>query len=214
MKTKTKQTTPTTENKKISVDVKPLKKMVITFLIKGESPYLAERMPFEVAENIDKKKSNQIVEKDTRPESAKIEEKIHYTQDGKVGIPTIAFYKGMIEVAPYMDLYKKTVAGAIRVVGEITPIRYSKRTINKAVGRSSGMVQAPRLIIRPQFNEWECFLTITFDANTLSPEQVVNLINYAGWYDGVGGWRPQCTGFYGQYKAEVYTPKKTGVKKR
>jgi hypothetical protein len=191
------------KQKKESVELVNLNKRIMKIKIKSVdgSSYMPERMPMEIAEAIDKKKSNKMVKEDKRAEEEKIEDKIHYTEDGKVGIPAIAFHKGMIEVAPYIDgLDKKLVTGSIRVLGGIIPIKYSKQTVNKTWGRQSGISKAPRLIIRPEFHDWSCVLEVMYNASNISSEQILNLLNWAGFQDGIGGWRPQCKGNYGQYE--------------
>ena len=54
----------------------------------------------------------------------------------------------------------------------------------------------------PQFNDWSCELSIRFDRNNISTEDLATLINYAGFYYGVGIWAPRCQsgGSYGMYK--------------
>jgi len=118
-----------------------------------------------------------------------------------VGFPAGGFYKGMIEVAPYLDgLDKKLVRGSVRVNGGMVPIDFKKQTINEAEGTTSGTSKSPRKILRPQFNDWSCVLDITFNESIISLEQVVNLLNWAGFQMGLGGWRPGRSGSFGQYE--------------
>jgi len=191
---------PTNKSEK-SVLLQGLKKENITVKIVGVTPLLMEKMPVKVIDDIDKKKSRQMVEKDSRSEEDKIPEKIHYTEDGNVGFPASGFMKGMVEVAPYLEgLDKKRVRGSVRINGNIIPINFENQTVNKAYGKTSGISKSPRPIMRPEFRGWTCELNITYNAANISLEQIVNLINYAGFHMGVGGWRPACSGSYGQYE--------------
>lgn len=189
-------------NKKVVVEMKPLQKTSMTVRIKGLTPLLMEKMDMRVVERYDKKKSGKIAEKDTESEEDKVEAKIWYTEEGNVGFPASAFMKGMVEVAPYLDMYKKTVLSGVRVNGGIIPIEFKKQKLNTTYGRTSGISKSPRKIIRPEFTDWSCTLNIVYDASILSAEQVINLINRAGFHMGLGGYRPQCSGSYGQYEVQ------------
>ena len=52
--------------------------------------------------------------------------------------------------------------------------------------------------------DWECELVIQFDQNNISPNDLVNLLNYAGFYYGIGVWSPRakCGGKYGMYEVK------------
>jgi len=180
-----------------------LKKKRMQVKIKGVTPLLMEKMDPTVAERYDKKKSHQTVKEDTRSEEEKLKDKIHYTEDGNIGFPAAGFKQGMVEVAPYLDMYKKHVRGSVRVLGNIIPIDFEKQTVNTAIGKTSGRNQSPRLIKRPEFRGWSCTLDIIYNADVLSAEQIVNLLNWAGFQQGLGGWRPECEGTYGQYEVET-----------
>lgn len=52
---------------------------------------------------------------------------------------------------------------------------------------------------RPSFVSWSISLPITFNANVISLEQLVNLYNTAGFAVGVGEWRPEKNGQFGRF---------------
>lgn len=188
---------------KNAVGVHKLDKKRIQVPVQGVTPLLMEKMDPRVAKTYDKKKSHKTVKEDTRSEKEKVQDKIHHTEDGNIGFPAAGFKQGMVEVAPNLDLYKKTVRGSVRVVGNIIPIDYEEQTVNEAIGKTAGRSQSPRLILRPEFRNWKCTLEIMYDAGSISAEQIVNLLNHAGFHMGLGGWRPQCDGSYGQYEVTV-----------
>jgi len=183
------------------VNIQPLKKATMTVKVKGLTPYLASKMDMLAVDNIDRKKNGQMVVKDTRSEDQKTEDKIHYTPDHKVGIPSAAFMKGCVECAPYIDgLDKKRVTGSVRILQDIIPIKFKKQSTHETWGTNAGITKAPKIIRRPQFSDWECELNIMFNSANITAEQVVNLVNWAGFHMGVGGWRPQKGGSFGSYE--------------
>lgn len=193
-----------TKEKKVEVkqlNIQRLQKGNITVKIKGVTPYLASKMDMISVDNIERKKNGQMVVKDVRTEDQKTEDKIHHTPDGKVGIPSAAFMKGMVECAPYLDgLDKKRVTGSVRIFQDIIPIKFKKQAVHETWGINAGMTKAPKIIRRPMFSEWECELNIMFNAANITAEQIVNLLNWSGFQMGVGGWRAQKGGAFGQYE--------------
>ena len=183
------------------VMLQPLKREHIALKIKGITPLLMEKLPMEVVERYDKKKSKQMSSKDDKSEEEKLQDKTYYTEDGNVGFPASGFAKGMVEVAPYIDgLDKKKVRGSVRILGNIIPINFKKQTVNKSYGKTSGRTKSPRLILRPEYQDWSCELQIVYNKTNISMEQIINLINWAGFQMGLGGFRPACGGSYGQYE--------------
>lgn len=183
------------------VALQQLNKKNIRVKIRGITPLLIEKMSMDVVEAYNKRKGQKIVKKDTRLEEEKVEEKIHRTEDGNVGFPSTGFHKGMIEVAPYLDgLNKKLVRGSVRFVDNLIPVNFKKRKNNLAWGRDSGTTRAPRKIVRPEFQKWTCELKIDYNASNISAEQIINLLNWAGFQMGIGSWRPEKGGVYGQYE--------------
>jgi hypothetical protein len=95
---------------------------------------------------------------------------------------------------------KKKAKGSFFVIGSVIPIKFKKQTINKAVGRDSGINRAPREIWRPEFSDWSCELVIRYNASQITPDAIVNLANLAGFHIGVGAWTPQHNGSYGMFR--------------
>jgi len=55
---------------------------------------------------------------------------------------------------------------------------------------------------RPEFDPWSVDLEIKYNAAVLSAEQIVNLVNLAGFSVGVGDWRPEKSGTHGTFHIE------------
>lgn len=192
------------DTKQKEVELQKLKKEQITVKIKGVTPLLIDKMDMNVVEAYNKKRAHKMTEKDTRLEEEKVKDKLHFTDDGNIGFPAAGFAKGMIEVAPYIDgLDKKLVRGSIRVLGNIIPIDFKTQVINTAWGRQSGISKAPRKIVRPELRDWKCKLEIIYNSSNISAEQIINLLNWAGFQQGIGGWRPEKGGSYGQYEVDA-----------
>lgn len=193
--------------KEEKISVKPLKIGVIKLKIIGKSPYLPEPMDMEVLERYDKKKSKQSYKKDDVSETDKVKLKYYYTENRKKGIPARAFYKAMIKVSSY--LFEKSEGGmrnikeGINIRGDILPLKYSKEEVLTHWGRTSGMTKAPRKIMRNAFYDWSCDLEIEYNQEQISSEQIYNVLNWAGFHIGVGGFRKENTGNFGMFEVKA-----------
>ena len=189
------------------VNIKPLKIGVIKVKIKGMSPYLPEPMDKRVADTYDKKKSNQTFEEDTRSEEEKLKEKFYYTNDGKYGIPARAFYNAMIRASTYFfDIQSggmRNIKEGVIVTGDILPLTFKNKQVVEHIGRQSGRTKAPRKILRNQFNDWSVVLEIQYNQSQLSAEQIINILNWAGFHIGVGAFRKEKTGNYGMFAVQA-----------
>ena len=192
-----------TKTNQTKVQLQELKKEKITINIIGLTPLLMEKMDMDVVERYNLKKGKKLSNKDDKLEEEKYEAKKHFTDDGKIGFPSTGFLKGMVEVAPYIDgLDKKKVRGSVRILGDIIPIAYKGELKDVKWGKTSGITKAPRKIIRPKFVNWSCKLEVVYNSTNISPEQIFNLVNWAGFQMGVGGFRPEHSGTFGQYEVK------------
>jgi hypothetical protein len=58
------------------------------------------------------------------------------------------------------------------------------------------------LAYRPQFTPWEIDLTLVYNERVISAEQLINLVEIAGFGVGVGDWRPECNGEFGCFRVK------------
>lgn len=189
------------------ITIKPLKIGVLKIKIIGRTPYLPEPMDLAVLEKYNKKKSKQSYDKGDLSEEEKATEKYYYTTDGKKGIPARAFYNAMIRASSYhfekSDGGMRNVREGINVIGDILPLKYKKEVQVTHWGRMSGMTRAPRKIIRNSFEDWECELEIQYNKEQLSSENIINILNWAGFHIGVGGFRKEKSGNYGSFYVKI-----------
>lgn len=67
-----------------------------------------------------------------------------------------------------------------------------------------GMSKTADIRYRPQFNEWEIPLRMTYNVNgKYSIEQLLNCFNVGGFACGIGEWRPERDGQMGMYSLKV-----------
>ena len=185
------------------ISLKKLDIGTLKLTIVGDSPYMPEPMDMAVLEKYNKIKSKQNYSKDDISEEEKVKAKFYYTEDEKVGIPARAVYNSMIRASSYLFDIKqggmRNIKEGVTLVGDILPLKFKKQKVLTHWGRTSGMKGSPRKIMRNAFEDWSVELTIQFNKANLSAEQIVNVLNWAGFHIGVGGFRKEKTGNFGAF---------------
>lgn len=193
--------------KEQTINIKPLKIGKLRLKVVGRTPYMPEPMDMAVLDRYDKKKSKQTYDKDELSEEDKSKEKYYFTSNGKKGIPARAFYNAMIRASSYLfdkkDGGMRNMKEGVNVLGEIIPLNYKNEVQLTHWGRMSGMTKAPRKIIRNSFEDWSCTLDIEYNQSQLSAENIINVLNWAGFHIGVGAFRKEKTGNYGSFYVEI-----------
>ena len=189
------------------IKLKKLDLGTIKLKIVGDSPYLPEPMDMAVLERYNKIKSKQSYSKDDMSEEEKVKAKFYYTKDGKEGIPIRAFYNSMIRASSYLFDIKqggmRNIREGVTIKGDILPIKFKSKEVLTHWGRTSGRSGAPRKIMRNSYNDWSVELEIQYNKSSLSAEQIVNVLNWAGFHIGIGGFRKENTGNFGAYHIKL-----------
>ena len=189
------------EDKKIEVNLAPINIKRAVFSIKGKTPLLIDKMPSDTLQAIqDKQTGKSKSSKKVRDIAKEIDQAIHRTASGKIGFPAAGFKFGMIESTSFVgdkSFSKKLIKG-LQIVNQedgLVPIEFKKQDI--LIHNIESNTKHT-----PQFHDWSCTLDIQFDANNVSEQDIAALINYAGFYYGVGIWSPRCKcgGSYGMYE--------------
>jgi len=193
--------------KEETINIKPLKIGRLKLKVVGRTPYMPEPMDMAVLDRYDKKKSKQSYDKDSISEEDKAKEKYYFTNDGQKGIPARAFYNSMIRASSYLfdkkDGGMRNVKEGVNVLGDVVVLKYKKEVTLTHWGRQSGQTKAPRKIIRNSFEDWSCNLEIEYNQEQLSPENIINILNWAGFHIGVGAFRKEKTGNFGSFYVEA-----------
>ncbi len=197
----------TNETKK-QIEIAQIRVGTVTVPIKGKTPLLMDRFTEETKKAILSKqtglsKSNKKKVRDIKKETV---DAIHITSKGQIGFPAAGFKTGMIECTSFVGdkaFSKKLVSGAVKIINiedGLIPIKFKKQDVlEHNIGSQTKF--------SPQFHDWNCELTFQFDQNNISDQDIITLVNYAGFYIGVGSWRPKGkdggSGNFGMYEVKT-----------
>ena len=167
------------------------------------SSYISHRLSPETVADFTKRETGEKDKSKLRDFDKEYESCFYYTEDKKYGIPSGAFVSAILDCCVALNIHKTQVKRAIRVLGDINPIKYKKLNHRIDNPRRSGRNSTPDVRHRPEFVDWNTELVIQFDEEQITPEQIINLINMSGFTTGVGDWRPgspKSSGTHGMYR--------------
>lgn len=142
------------------------------------------------------------------------ESSLYRFDDGGYGFPSVAFKNAAVTaVTSVSGLTKVAARQAFHMVGEGADVKGAFDGTNSRVNLVRIEGPAPRmredmvrvgmgtadLRYRGEFWPWHAVLLVRFNANVLSPAQILNIINVAGFACGVGEWRPEKDGESGMF---------------
>lgn len=123
--------------------------------------------------------------------------------DGTPAIRTISFKTAAVDAASQLKAMTKVyLRGAFHVIGELVAIQAEPYMREDMVRVGMGTAD---LRYRPGFPDWRVDLPVRFNPNAITLEQLVHLMNQAGFSCGVGEWRPQKDGPFGMFHVEGVT---------
>jgi len=194
------------KKKEIKLKLEPIQKSRLSVVVTGKA-LITDRFPERAEQEILAKQTGlaKSSKKKVRDMETEMKDAIHVTSKGKVGFPASAFKKGMMNCTSFVGdkfFSRKLVQGAVRIVNAeegLLLLKYRKKGVIK---RNIG----GKIKFNPVFYDWSCEIIFEYDNNNFSAHDIITLLNYAGFYSGVGAWRPKGrdggSGDFGTYEVK------------
>lgn len=191
---------------KLAIELPRLDLQRLTVALVGDSPLICHAWSAKSKrEMLDKQMKKAKQKREAKDPQRDFEESLYKLDGGGYGFPAVAFKSAMVGACRFVEGVKMTEArGAFHVVGEMVPIEGEPTRREDMVRVGMG---AADIRFRGEFKTWRAILDIQYNAAAISAEQIVNLLNVAGFGVGVGEWRPERDGSYGRF--HVATEKET-----
>jgi len=190
--------------------LKQIKQVKVQMRIIGTSPLIQHAWD-EKAKKImrDKHAGKKSKDRDVRDPQGEGQRAAYYTEDGKFGIPAMALKSAVIEAAHKdIGLEKTLVRKALFLQctdrNNVLAMDCDEPEIHEdcvRVGKG-----ATDLRYRPYFHRWAVDLVWSVDEELLTVNDLINLVNRAGFGVGVGEWRPQKGGDFGRFEVDSTAP--------
>ena len=170
---------------------------MMSITLVGDSPLISHKWSEKAKRQmLDKQTKRATGPKEAKDPQKDYEESLYQTESGEYGFPAVAFKSAAVGACRFLDMKMTEARGAFHVVGEIIPIEGtpSMREDMVRVGMGTADIR-----YRGEFKQWRANLLIRYNASVLSPAQIVNLFNNAGFGVGVSEWRPEKDGSFGMF---------------
>ncbi len=178
--------------------------------IKGLSPLIMHRWDEKAKQQMLDKQMRKTVKKEAKDPEAQYESSIYKLDDGRLGFPADAFKAAMVRGADLLG--GKTIGMAMNrmrmgffINGEygskddrdLIPLT-GEISMREDMVRLNGTTSDIRY--RGQVKKWTAEINISYNASVVSFDQLVNMLNVAGYGVGVGEWRPEKNGMFGRFE--------------
>ena len=183
--------------KTITIPEIKLQQMVVSIV--GRTPLLTNRFSEESIANIeDKQQKKAKLARPPRDPEAEFKAALHRISPGVYGFPAVGLKKALVAAGGRFADEKMThLRGVINIMSDLVPIDAPAPTMRSDTIKLQGTKSS--MAYRPQFWPWSMSVPIVFNASMIVEGQILNLFQIAGFSVGIGAWRPECNGTFGQF---------------
>ena len=191
----------------MEVRVKPIDTKTVVIPLESMSPMIQHAWTEKARKMMrDKKAGKKTKTREVTDPHAEALAATHFTADADYGIPAGAIKKAIINAA-HKDLgIEKTLVRKSLFVVCADKNNVIKIECDPPVMREDSVrvgAGSADLRYRPEFASWRCDLEIMYDGGNLTIDDIVNLVNRAGFGVGVMEWRPEKGGDYGRFRVRA-----------
>ncbi len=203
----------TKKTEKTQVEIPSLNKQILEVHIIGDSPLIQHAWSEKAKKQmLDKQMKKAEQGKTARNPKQDYRESLYWLnkkgqqispknmspkQHGIFGIKCVSFKAAMVRAANDVGLTMTDTRRAFHVLGEFAVLKYKKIQMREDMVKLNG--KTADLRYRGEFVDWSCKIQIQYNAELFSPEQIINMLNTAGFGVGVGEWRPERNGNNGMF---------------
>jgi hypothetical protein len=183
----------------VAIELPAIDVQTMTVTLIGDSPLICHAWSQKQKQAmLDKQMGRAIMRKEKRDPEADYQASLYRMPDGKTyGFPSVAFKSAAVSACRFAEGVKMTeLRGALHIAGELVGIEGKPQPREDMVRVGMGSAD---LRFRAQFPSWKVRLTVQYNAAVITPEQIANLFNLAGFSIGVGDWRPERDGLCGRF---------------
>lgn len=189
-----------------TVQIPGLEIGVIKFNLIGDSPLIMNKWSEKAIKAMEEKQQQKAQKgrQKREPQKEYLASMYKYPTGGH-GFPAVAFKSAAVRAAKSVGMPMTDARAAFHVVGDLeeqlVKIKGKPEMRKDMVTLKGG--GSTDIRYRAQFKEWSAELIVRYNRRVISPEQIINLFNVAGFGTGVGEWRPERSGQYGAFHVDA-----------
>ena len=201
--------------KDVGIELPALQIGLMEVTLIGDSPLIVHAWSHKAKrEMLDKQMKKAKGAKEAKDPKADYEASMYRLADGGYGFPSVGFKTAAVTAGTSVaGLTKIAARQAFHVLGEDVDVKgafegsVSRVNLARIEGCEPHMREdmvrvgmgTADLRYRAEFPEWRAEVLVRFNEGVLSGEQILNLMNTAGFAVGIGEWRPEKDGSYGMF---------------
>ena len=205
-------TTAQTPVEDIKLIIPPIDVRTMDITLVGDSPLIVHRWSEKAKKGIlDKQMKKAKTAKEAKDPQRDFLDSLYWLSDrpanndaaakllsiATFGFPSVAFKASAVTACGEVDGMKMTQARRrFHVDGEFVTILGVPTMRDDMVRVGMGTAD---IRFRGEFKTWRAIVRLSFNASAISPEQIINLFNLAGFGVGIGEWRAEKEGSYGRF---------------
>jgi hypothetical protein len=182
----------------VVAEIPPLNEQILELEVVGISPLLCNQFSQKAKqEMLDKMQGKAKNKKPPKDPEADFRASLYEHPDGGYGFPSTGFKNAAVSACRNVSGIPMTLArGAFFVLDELVKIE-GEPVMDERYAR---VKMSTDIRHRGRFDEWTATVPVSYNADVMTAEQIVNLFNQAGYSVGIGDWRPERNGPYGRFR--------------
>ena len=176
----------------------------IQFDIKGTQPLIMHKWDEKANKMMLDKMQMKTVKRDAKDPDREFKNSMYLLSNGKhpkgpYGFPAVGFKSAAVRAAKQTTMAMTDARSLFYVVpddGDLVEIKSDQPVMREDIMR---IKQTVDIRYRGQFNNWSAKLTVKYNSDSISDEQILNLFELAGFSAGIGEWRMERGGTFGSF---------------
>ena len=188
------------------IEVQAVKIEVIGITIEGDTPLLAHKFSNTARKEILDKQMGKRTQRAPKDPGQDFREATYQSKEGWYGFPAEGIKQACVGACRFIDGLAMTEArGAFFVMargldaesGQQLVMVQGEPEMHESMVRLGGRTADVRF--RAQFFPWRITFEVRYNPNVITTEAIVNLVQLAGFHQGIGDWRPEKNGTFGMF---------------
>ena len=190
------------------ITLEEMQQSVLTTRIIGISPFIQHKWSEKAIKMMrDKHAGVRVKNRDVRDPEQEFRDAAYVCEDSRFGFPA-GGVKSCLVGAAHKDIgLEKTLLKKSLFIIPDDPVNnlIALETDDPLMREDTVRVGAGTtdLRYRPEFRNWSMILNFEFDAQALTQQAILNLVQRAGFGIGLGEWRPDKSGEHGRFEVDV-----------
>ena len=187
------------------IEIPEIKLRRLTVVIVVQTPLITHRFGEKARQEIESKQQKKAtLAKEARDPEAEFRDSLYVIdiKQEQYGFPAAGIKKALVYGGGRFAAEKMTVLrGILNVMGDLLEIKGPPPVMRSDPAVIGNGVKT--ITYRPMFFPWEVSVPIVFNSTMITEAQVLNLFQIAGFAIGIGDWRPEKNGTFGQFSIKT-----------